>query len=88
MAVQRSITTSSPPSWAIRAASQLTTPSWSHRQRAPAATASCAWGAHSSERRKTSTSSNGPVAATASASVAKAGTPSTSRSLGLTGTQS
>ena len=66
---QRSITTSSPPSWAIRAASQLTTPSCSQRQRAPAATASAACGGHSSERRKTSTMSNGPVAATASASV-------------------
>ena len=54
------------------AASQLTTPSWSHRQRAPAATASRACGTHSSERRKTSTMSNGPVAATASASVGKA----------------
>ena len=88
MAVQRSMTTSRPPSWAIRAASQSRRPSWSHRQRAPAATASRAWGTHSSERRKTSTRSNGPVAATASASVAKAGTPSTSRSLGLTGTHS
>ena len=48
MAVQRSITTSSPPARAIRAASQLTTPSWSHRTLAPAATASTAWGTHSS----------------------------------------
>ena len=65
MAVQRSITTSSPPARAIRAASQLTTPSWSHRTRAPAATASTAWGTHRSDRRKTSTMSTGPVAATA-----------------------
>ena len=69
IAVQRSITTSSPPSCAIRAASQSTTPSWSHRQRASAATASRACGAHSPGRRKTSTRSNGPVAVTASASV-------------------
>ena len=69
IAVQRSITTDRPASWAIRAASQSTTPSWSHRQRAPAATASWAWGTHRSERRKTSTMSNGPVAAVASASV-------------------
>ena len=60
MAVQRSMTTARPPSAAIRAASQFTTPSWSHRQPAPTATASSAWGTHSSERRKTSTMSNGP----------------------------
>ena len=40
IAVQRSITTDSPPACAIRAASQLTTPSCSHRHFAPAATAS------------------------------------------------
>ena len=40
IAVQRSITTASPASAAIAAASQLTIPSWSHRQRAPMATAS------------------------------------------------
>ena len=44
MAVQRSMTTSRPASWAIRAASQFTTPSCSHRTRAPAATASRACG--------------------------------------------
>ena len=60
IAVQRSITTDRPPALAIAAASQLTTPSWSHRQPAPIATASRAWGRHSSERRKTSTMSNGP----------------------------
>ena len=48
MAVQRSMTTPTPPSTATRAASQLTTPSWSHRQPAPTATASSAWGRHSS----------------------------------------
>ena len=63
IAVQRSMTTSRPAAAAIRAASQLTTPSWSHRQRAPTATASSAWGTHSSERRKTSTMSTGPLAA-------------------------
>ena len=35
--VQRSMTTTRPPSWAMRAASQLTTPTWSHRQPAPPA---------------------------------------------------
>ena len=88
IAVQRSITTLRPASCAIRAASQFTTPSWSHRQRAPAATASRACGTHSSERRKTSTMSNGPVPSTASLSEAKAVTPMTARSFGLTGTQS
>ena len=41
IAVQRSMTTARPAAAAIRAASQFTTPSWSHRQRAPIATASC-----------------------------------------------
>ena len=67
MAVQRSITTSSPPRVRDRARPpSSTTPSWSHSQRAPTATASRACGTHSSGRRKTSTMSNGPVAATAS----------------------
>ena len=60
---------------AIWAASQLTTPSWSHRQRAPISTASRACGTTSSERRKTSTMSNGPVASAASRSDRKAGIP-------------
>ncbi len=64
---QRSITTPSPPARAIRAASQLTIPSWSHRTRAPAATASVACAGQSSARRNTSTMSNAPVAATAAA---------------------
>ena len=88
MAVQRSITTDRPPAAAIRAASQLTTPSCSHRQRAPTATASSACGTHSSDRRKTSTMSNGPVASTASARLRKAGIPRIDRSFGLTGTHS
>ena len=54
----------------------------------PTSTASWACGTHSSERRKTSTMSNGPVASTAAASVSNAGTPRTSRSFGFTGTQS
>ena len=88
IAVQRSITTDRPASAAIWAASQLTTPSWSHRQRAPISTASRACGTTSSERRKTSTMSNGPVASAASRSDRKAGIPRTLRSFGLTGTQS
>ena len=67
IAVQRSITTDSPPADAIWAASQFTTPSCSHRQPAPIATASSACGTTSSERRNTSTMSNGPVASAASA---------------------
>ena len=43
----------------------------------PMATASRACGTTSSDRRKTSTRSNGPVAATAASSVANAGTPET-----------
>ena len=82
------MTTLSPPSRAIRADSQSTIPSWSQRQRAPVATASLACSAHSSGRRNTSTMSNVPVAATASDSVGKAGTPATSDTFGLTGTQS
>jgi hypothetical protein len=82
------MTTARPLSAAIRPASTFTTPSWSHRQRAFDATASSAWGTHSSERRKTSTMSNGPVAATASARVGKAARPATSVSFGLIGTQS
>ena len=88
MAVQRSITTDKPASAASRAASQFTTPSWSHRQRAPVATASSAWGSTSSERRKTSTMSNGPVESTASRRVRNDDIPSTLETLGLTGTQS
>ena len=60
MIVQRSITTISPPSWAIRPASRLAMPSWSHRQRAPTATASRAGSAQRSARRNTSTMSTGP----------------------------
>ena len=60
------------PSAAIRAASQFTTPSWSHRQRAPTATASSgvrhARAPTGGTRRRCRT---GPVAATASASVAE-----------------
>src|ERR1035437_5327984 len=52
IAVQRSITTERPPDAAIVAASQFTIPSCSHRQPAPMATASRAWGTHSSGRRK------------------------------------
>ena len=52
------------------------------------ATASCAWGTHSSERRKTSTMSNGPVASAASVSDRNAGMPRMSRSFGLMGTHS
>src|SRR3989442_1546753 len=87
-AVQRSMTIDRPPAAAIAAASQLTPPSWSHRHWAPIATASRAWSTHSSGRRKTSTMSTDPVAATASASVAKAGRPRTVVSFGFTGTQS
>src|SRR5450759_258845 len=57
MAVQRSITTARPASAAIRALSQLTTPSWSHSARAPIETASRAISGVSSGRRKTSTMS-------------------------------
>ena len=88
MAVQRSITTVRPASPAIVAASQFTMPSWSQKQRAPIATASRAWGTTRSPRRKTSTRSNGPVAAAASSSVAYATMPWTDSSFGLTGTQS
>ena len=88
MAVQRSITTGNPPSWAMRAASQLTTPSCSHNAPEPVAAAERATGSTASERRKTSTMSKGPPAATASSSVGKAGWPWTSLTFGLTGTQS
>ena len=89
MAVQRSITTPSPP--VVRDPgglpvddAELEPEAPGRRPRPPRAHA----GTHSSDRRKTSTMSNGPVAATASASVGKAGTPWTSRSFGLTGTHS
>ena len=75
MAVQRSMTTGRPPSWAMRAASQSTTPSWSHRAPQPVATAAAAIGGVYSGRRKTSTMSNGPVLATASSRVGKVAHP-------------
>ena len=62
MAVQRSMTTARPPAAAIRAASQLTTPSWSHSARAPDRDGLRGDSAHASGRRKTSTMSNGPDA--------------------------
>ena len=71
----------------MRALSQLITPSCSHSAPAPISTASRAIGSVCSGRRKTSTMSMCPFAA-ASASVATAGIPRISVSLGLTGMHS
>ena len=66
MAVQRSITTDSPPR-RDPGRVPVDDAELSHRQRALTATACSACGTHSSDRRKTSTMSTGPVAPTASA---------------------
>jgi hypothetical protein len=80
--MHRSITTSRPAARARAAAVSFTTPSCIHTAFAPTAIAASTTGSTSSERRKTSTTSIGPGAASSDGQQRR---PSTSVTFGFTG---